>query len=50
MISTAYPHTILALFNNNSDEEALSPLLEGFPGVLSLTNHPDKVMFTENMA
>jgi hypothetical protein len=50
MISTAYPHTILALFNNSSDEEAFSPLLEGFPGLTSLKNPPGELLFTHEMS
>lgn len=50
MIATAYPHTILALFNNSSDEDAFTPLLEGFPGLLSLKNCPDKLRLVQEIA
>jgi hypothetical protein len=50
MIPDAYPHTMLALFNNSSDEEVFSPLLEGFPGLLSLKNLPGEQLFTREMS
>lgn len=50
MIAAADRHLILALFKNISDEDAFRPLLEGVPGLLSLSNPPDKDEFQGIMA
>lgn len=40
---------VLALFNNGTDEEAYRPLVDGFPGMLSLSRLPGKEEFAEKM-
>lgn len=42
-------HVILALFDKESDEDAFRPLLDGLPGLLSLSNLPEKEIFIEKM-
>lgn len=49
MVSDAYPQPILALFNNCSDEEAFKPLLESFPGLLSLICPTDGLLLTQSL-
>lgn len=41
---------ILALFDTMADEETFRPLLAGFPGLLSLSNPPDRNQFMARMA
>jgi len=50
MITTAYSHPILAIFNDSSDEEAFIPLLEGFPGLTTFVNPPGKELFFKRLA
>lgn len=50
MISTAYPHPILAIFSNSSDETAYVPLLEGLTGLTTLICPPGKELLYEKTA
>src|SRR6185369_1610307 len=50
MMAAADPHLILALFNDGADAEALRPLLNGLPGLLSIGNPPEKELFAEKMS
>jgi hypothetical protein len=49
MISTAYPHTILALFSDSTDEAAFAPLLEGFSGVINFVNPLEQKQFVSEI-
>lgn len=50
MISTAYPHPILAIFSNSSEGAAFVPLLDGFTGLTTLINPSAKELLYEKTA
>jgi len=49
MKAAAADHVILALFNNEADEDAFRPLLHDLPGLFRLRTPPEKELFAEKI-